>query len=357
MLARVATPLEIAGVVAHGPRGPAGGLRRHALGRGPRERCDGARARAALAGRRRRGRRWRPSRSSGRSCSRTPRRCCPRPSRPPTCARPAWWPTCCSDAAPARSATGPALTSNLAAVEGADIVLVFVESYGAVTYDRPDFARALEPRRAQLLQQAGAQRPRGRVGVRRVAHLRRLVVARAPVLHHRHRGEGRGHQRPPHGPEAPDARHGAQEPRLPGGGGDARAAGVLARGRLLRVRSHLRHAAARLHRPELRLVADSRSVRAGAARAARARAARSRARVRVPPHHEHAHAVHADAAVSAVVATHAHRDAVRRSGISEGVGRTARLAEPGAELPAIDRLRAGDAGRVRGPAADARSSC
>jgi len=49
---------------------------------------------------------------------------------------------------------GPALTSNLAAVEGADILLVFVESYGAITFDRPDFARALEPRRAQLLQQA-----------------------------------------------------------------------------------------------------------------------------------------------------------------------------------------------------------
>ena len=49
---------------------------------------------------------------------------------------------------------GPALTSNLAAVNDADIVLVFLESYGAVTYDRPDFKRALDGRRAQLQRQA-----------------------------------------------------------------------------------------------------------------------------------------------------------------------------------------------------------
>jgi hypothetical protein len=48
---------------------------------------------------------------------------------------------------------GPALTSDLAAIEGADIVLVFVESYGAVTFDRPEFARPLDVRRAQLQQQ------------------------------------------------------------------------------------------------------------------------------------------------------------------------------------------------------------
>jgi hypothetical protein len=48
---------------------------------------------------------------------------------------------------------GPALTSDLAAIDGADIVLVFVESYGAITYDRLDFARALEGRRAQLQHQ------------------------------------------------------------------------------------------------------------------------------------------------------------------------------------------------------------
>ena len=49
---------------------------------------------------------------------------------------------------------GPPLTSDLGAVTGADIVVVFVESYGAITYDRPEFARALDPRRAALLQQA-----------------------------------------------------------------------------------------------------------------------------------------------------------------------------------------------------------
>jgi hypothetical protein len=45
---------------------------------------------------------------------------------------------------------GPALPDDIAAVGGADILLVFVESYGAVTYDRPEFARALAPRRARF---------------------------------------------------------------------------------------------------------------------------------------------------------------------------------------------------------------
>jgi hypothetical protein len=43
--------------------------------------------------------------------------------------------------------TAPALPATLSAVEGADILLVFVESYGAITYDQPAFSRALEPRR------------------------------------------------------------------------------------------------------------------------------------------------------------------------------------------------------------------
>jgi hypothetical protein len=51
---------------------------------------------------------------------------------------------------------GPSLPSELSAIDGADIVLVFVESYGAVTYDRPEFAGALDTRRARFEEQAHA---------------------------------------------------------------------------------------------------------------------------------------------------------------------------------------------------------
>lgn len=51
---------------------------------------------------------------------------------------------------------GPALPSDLSAIGNADILLVFVESYGAVTYDRPAFATALEGRRARFEEQAHA---------------------------------------------------------------------------------------------------------------------------------------------------------------------------------------------------------
>jgi hypothetical protein len=52
----------------------------------------------------------------------------------------------------------PPLHSNLAALSGSDVLLVFLESYGSVTYDRPEFERALQPAREQLaqaLQQTG----------------------------------------------------------------------------------------------------------------------------------------------------------------------------------------------------------
>jgi hypothetical protein len=42
----------------------------------------------------------------------------------------------------------PAMTSNLARVKGADVYLIFLESYGAVTFDRPEFARGLAAPRA-----------------------------------------------------------------------------------------------------------------------------------------------------------------------------------------------------------------
>ena len=45
-------------------------------------------------------------------------------------------------------APSPAMTSNLARVKGADVYLIFLESYGAVTFDRPEFVRRLAPDRA-----------------------------------------------------------------------------------------------------------------------------------------------------------------------------------------------------------------
>ena len=44
----------------------------------------------------------------------------------------------------------PPLRSNLEALGGDDVLLVLVESYGSVTYDRPEFERALQPARERL---------------------------------------------------------------------------------------------------------------------------------------------------------------------------------------------------------------
>ncbi|HTW74209.1 MAG TPA: sulfatase-like hydrolase/transferase [Steroidobacteraceae bacterium] len=45
----------------------------------------------------------------------------------------------------------PVLRSNLAGLHGDDVLLIFVESYGRSTYDRPEFADALRAARAGLL--------------------------------------------------------------------------------------------------------------------------------------------------------------------------------------------------------------
>jgi hypothetical protein len=46
--------------------------------------------------------------------------------------------------------TSPPMTSDLSRVGGADVLLVFVESYGAVSYDRPEIAAGLAPARADF---------------------------------------------------------------------------------------------------------------------------------------------------------------------------------------------------------------
>ncbi len=52
---------------------------------------------------------------------------------------------------------GPAIPmrSDLSRVAGADVFLIFLESYGAVSWDRPEFAEALEPTMARLGEDIG----------------------------------------------------------------------------------------------------------------------------------------------------------------------------------------------------------
>jgi hypothetical protein len=47
-------------------------------------------------------------------------------------------------------APSPSMRSDLALVRGADVFVVFVEAYGAVSYDRPEFAKALAAPRQQF---------------------------------------------------------------------------------------------------------------------------------------------------------------------------------------------------------------
>src|SRR5215470_4485494 len=48
-------------------------------------------------------------------------------------------------------AASPPMNATLAQVKGADVLLVFLESYGAVTFDRPEFAERLAGARADLI--------------------------------------------------------------------------------------------------------------------------------------------------------------------------------------------------------------
>ncbi len=44
----------------------------------------------------------------------------------------------------------PPMHSSFSALDGSDVLLVFMESYGSATYDRPEFERALQPARQRL---------------------------------------------------------------------------------------------------------------------------------------------------------------------------------------------------------------
>jgi hypothetical protein len=49
-----------------------------------------------------------------------------------------------------RLPASPPMNSNLAALAGSDVLLIFMESYGSSTYDRPEFEQALQPARGRL---------------------------------------------------------------------------------------------------------------------------------------------------------------------------------------------------------------
>lgn len=49
-----------------------------------------------------------------------------------------------------RLGPGPAFTGTLAGLDGADVLIVFAEAYGAVTLDRPEIARGLDSHREKL---------------------------------------------------------------------------------------------------------------------------------------------------------------------------------------------------------------
>ncbi|HZW53604.1 MAG TPA: hypothetical protein VFF00_06200, partial [Candidatus Elarobacter sp.] len=53
-------------------------------------------------------------------------------------------------AAPRSLAPSPPMTSDLSRIAGADVLLIFIESYGAVAYDRPAFASGLAAARARF---------------------------------------------------------------------------------------------------------------------------------------------------------------------------------------------------------------
>ena len=166
------------------------------------------------------------------------------------------------------------MTADLALVRDADVFLVFIESYGAIAYERPDMAPRLAAGARRSRRRHSRHRPRRRLGVRRVADLRRIVVARAPQPDVRRRGPRSRDQRAADDRAARDDRDHLQARGPPHGRADAGPAAGVARGRLLRLRRHLRRDAARLPRAGVRLVRDPRSVLAGEVRRARGRRSR-----------------------------------------------------------------------------------
>ena len=147
----------------------------------------------------------------------------------------------------------PSLDVDLRGLEGADVLLVFLESYGAVAYESPEISAALAP--AVPISRRRSTK-RDAESCRRTWSLRRsgILVARAsePAL-------GRRGARPVHvhvadGVAARDDGHELRATRLPDGGADAgHAAGVARRG-LLWLRPNLRPRSAAVSGSAVRLV-------------------------------------------------------------------------------------------------------
>ena len=215
----------------------------------------------------------------------------------------------------AREATGlahrplppaPDVQTDLAHVQGADVFVLFIESYGAASWERPEFQAVLTPARAQLI---AAIRETGRErghGVRRFDDVRRRVVAGAHQPALRHRGARPGRQHAADGRTPRHDGHGLRPSRLHDHGDHAGPAGRLAGRRLLRVRSHLRRRGSEVRGTAIRLVGRHRPVRDRPHGRARDRAAAAEAGLRLPADDQHARPVHAGAAVSARLAPRAH---------------------------------------------------
>ena len=226
----------------------------------------------------------------------------------------------------------PSFDANLSRVAGADVLLFFIESYGAVVFERPQFSSQVAEARDGARSGHSRKRIRGRVGTGRIANLRRIVVVRAFDLAVRDRRPRSRHERaaddgaPRHDPDR------IRASRLSNGRDDAWALVSVAGGRVLRLHRHLQRRATELPRTVVRLVEHDRPVRAGGTRRARTAPAGAAAIVRVLPDDQHAHPVRTDAAVSARLGAHAHAEAVRCGGTGRRVFHLSGLAESRTEL-------------------------
>ena len=226
----------------------------------------------------------------------------------------------------------PSFDANLSRVHGADVLLFFLESYGAVVYERPEFSSRVA---------AGARRSRTAIhasghdvvsafvesptfgGSSWFAHLTLLsgLEVRDPdtnaLLMTAHRDTL---------PTA-FARHGYRTVAMMPG-----LWYPWPEGAFYGFTDIYNGARLNYHGTVVRLVEPDRSVHAGGARRARAASAVAAAAVRVLPDDQHAHAVRARAAVSARLAPDADATTVRPRRSRRGVFGVSGLVEPRAEL-------------------------
>ena len=130
------------------------------------------------------------------------------------------------------------------------MLLVFVESYGAVTYQTPAIADGLVESRADLRAAVARNRSRSSHGLRRVADLRRIVVARPLEPHLRRRSQRPVRLHVDDGVEPRDDDHQLRAAGISNSRADAGHASGVARGRLLSLRPDLRAGPARVRGPE-----------------------------------------------------------------------------------------------------------